>query len=941
MKRLLGYLVLVSTLGCAAALAGDPAAPMSPAAAQPVRPAPLRLEKGTQALLAAVQAAEESKPKKPSFFGRRLKGLAMLVAGAAPFGAGYFGYSNLFAQEGAQRLVSSGPYTSGEATRLALWKLQYAQTEQEIYGAALGLVQPLLQLDPEAARRAAEGIKDPFWKASALAQMGEARLGRGETELALGALSEALSVARSAPTVEKAAVAGRVLQIALGLQARDPRAAARLRAEAEPVVRGFQWESEDSWTSELQFWVKVQYGALLTASDTRQVKDLLRSNREEESRLRAASAIALWAVAESAHDGTADPRSWSELLAAVSTREELAVRTRDLAYELAGVERRQADAGKSASRQVFDALSHFRSVHELTTLADQITSLSADHPDLARELCLALARGDSYPPYEIRWNRSDGPAAFQTDKKPRLAREQDPCCAVAADEVFLALMLRRHPATKETMLRQHPVADETQEMGPLWEDYQADLSNLFAAWGDLVRALYQLDPATGEEVLGAVQHRGLLVSGTAAITGLLPREAQASRLDRLVEAMRPVHREFPQISRTPLLDPLGLKSRKARRKHEADCATYCLSSLEERGVALAREWAMRRLTVVDPATVPALLERDRNLFADLSPDAVSGLVLTDSGAAARVVQLIRTPRAAGLWDTVASWVGGFAGSVAPQGEEAQDLTKTRFARHAAHLPESEGEWALGYLESSYGSLVDGLRKAPGGGVQYPQFGSPAGAYMAATAPGGYLMGLLSTKAYRKIQAEAGAALRKECLQQLADDWAGALSYLASVNLAEAEAAASGLTDPYQACQSLRLAAQSAARTDPEGARRLLAQAGTRLQSVKDEKEQSQARADLAVATALLDADAGVALAAEIRDPAHRIWARALLAERLDASDADRATQLLGQAQLDLPLVKDPKRRAYVGCVLARAWLGADREQALAEADAPHLATVPW
>ena len=907
MKRLLGYLVLVSTLGCAAALAGDPAAPMSPAAAQPVRPAPLRLEKGTQALLTAVQAAEESKPKKPSFFGRRLKGLAMLVAGAAPFGAGYFGYSNLFAQEGAQRLVSSGPYTSGEATRLALWKLQYAQTEQEIYGTALGLVQPLLQFDPEAARRAAEGIRDPFWKASALAQMGEARLAEGQVEPALADLSQALLATRSGPTTAKASTARRVVQAALALHSREAAAAARLRTLAEPIIRDLKWTDEDAWASEQLFWAKVHYGALVATSDPRQATALLKSNRDEASRLRAAYLIALEAADLSRPDGTG-ARSLAEILTWLSADPARAAEMPALAHTLAGVKPSSQDEAKPPLRRIYDTFGRFETIGELTYLADQTAALASGHPDLAKELCLPLKRGASLIPYELRWQADGRTVMFQTAKKPKLVREQDPYYAIAGDELFVQLMLYGQR-----------IGLESQMTGPLWEDYRDTASDFCDAWGNLVRSLYLVDPAACDEVLKAVQHRTLSMVGEAAISDLRPADAQAQALDRLAEAMRPAKLEWPELPSFPTFDLFGRKTRKALKEYEAQANRRFLASLEEQAVVLTSEFALRRLAATHPAGLAALLERDHLLRWRLTPDIISTLVATDPGEAAHVARLLQPTGTASLWDAVATVVGGMVGVASAQSTQAYDLVQTRFARHAGQLPEPERGWALDHLRSHYASLAEGLQKDPTAGTKYPF----------------YMKGYM--RSYREVEAER----RKECFQQLADDWAGALSYLASVNLAEAEASASGLTDPYQACQSLRLAAQSAARTDPEGARRLLAQAGTRLQSVTDEKEQSQARADLAVATALLDADAGVALAAEIRDPAHRIWARALLAARLDASDADRATQLLGQAQLDLPLVKDPKRRAYVGCVLARAWLGADREQALAEADAPHLATVPW
>jgi len=909
MKRLLGCLVLVSTLGCAAALAGDPAAPMSPAAAQPIRPAPLRIEKGTQALLAAVQAAEESKPKKPSFFGRRLKGLAMLVAGAAPFGAGYFGYSNLFAQEGAERLVSSGPYTSGEAKRLALWKLQYAQTEQEIYGAALGLVQPLLQFDPEAARRAAEGIRDPFWKASALAQMGEARLAEGQVEPALVDFSQALLATRSGPTTAKASTARRVAQAALTLHSREAAAAERLRAMAEPVIRDLKWTDEDPWTSEQAFWAKVHYGALVAASDPRQATALLKGNRDEASRLRAAYLVALEAADLSRPDG-AGAGSLAEILAWLSADPARAAEALALTHTLAGVKPSPQDETKPPLRRILDAFGRFETIGELTYLADQTAALASRHPEVAKDLYLPLTHGASLIPYELRWQADGSIAMFLTEKKPKLLREQDPYYAIAGDELFVQLMLYGQR-----------VGLESQMTGPLWEDYRDTASDFCDAWGNLVRLLYLVDPGACEEVLKAVQHRTLSMVGEAAISDLRPADAQAQALDRLADATRPVHHKAPEIRKTPFLDPFGLKRSKAFKEFDVEWNSYMLDELDAQAVVLTSEFALRRLAATHPAGLAALLERDHDhlLRGRLTPDIISTLVATDPSEAAHVARLLQPTGTASLWDAVATAIGGMVGVASAQNTQAYDLVQTRFARHAGQLPEPEREWALDHLRSHYASLAEGLQKDPTAGTKYPF----------------YMKGYM--RSYREVEAER----RKECLQQLADDWAGALSYLASVNLAEAEASASGLTDPYQACQSLRLAAQGAARTDPEGARRLLAQAGTCLQSVKDEKEQSQARGDLAVATALLDADAGAALAAEIRDPAHRIWARALLAARLDASDADRATQLLEQAQADLPLVKDPQRRAYVGCVLARAWLGADREQALAEADAPHLATVPW
>jgi hypothetical protein len=170
----------------------------------------------------------------------------------------------------------------------------------------------------------------------------------------------------------------------------------------------------------------------------------------------------------------------------------------------------------------------------------------------------------------------------------------------------------------------------------------------------------------------------------------------------------------------------------------------------------------------------------------------------------------------------------------------------------------------------------------------------------------------------------------------AEDLAAMLRALAAKAPDRAGTFVSSLSDPYQRCQSLRLLAL----LDQSRAPSLSDEAASRLADVKDSTYRSQATCDLAVATAKYDTPRGTALAKEIKDPAHRAWATTMIATRL-ATDPAQEEALLKAAQVDLPQIREPKRRAYVGYVLARAWLGMDREQVLADLDAPRFGAVPW
>lgn len=175
----------------------------------------------------------------------------------------------------------------------------------------------------------------------------------------------------------------------------------------------------------------------------------------------------------------------------------------------------------------------------------------------------------------------------------------------------------------------------------------------------------------------------------------------------------------------------------------------------------------------------------------------------------------------------------------------------------------------------------------------------------------------------------------------ARDLSTLVTVLVGKDPAKAQSFVSSLKDPYQRCQSGRLLACKLHESSAEAGDKAFKTAIDDLSSIKDPESRFQATADMAVSVARYDTGQGMALANGIEDPAQRSWARALIAAKLDGTDQARFEELLRSAQSDLPSIKDPKRRAYASYTVARAWLGAEKDRMIAEADAPVFPARPW
>lgn len=173
----------------------------------------------------------------------------------------------------------------------------------------------------------------------------------------------------------------------------------------------------------------------------------------------------------------------------------------------------------------------------------------------------------------------------------------------------------------------------------------------------------------------------------------------------------------------------------------------------------------------------------------------------------------------------------------------------------------------------------------------------------------------------------------------AEDLSLLVNALSSTDPAKAEEFIDSLPDPYQRCQALRiLSLQAQAGSDGS---RILAEAINLTPSVADTEYRSQLSGDLAVTLSRFDAAKAASIAEKIEGEAHKAWALALIAARISASDPARSAELLVSAQQQLPRIKDPKQRAYVSCVVTRAWLGSDTGTLLSDADAPTCEGRPW
>lgn len=173
----------------------------------------------------------------------------------------------------------------------------------------------------------------------------------------------------------------------------------------------------------------------------------------------------------------------------------------------------------------------------------------------------------------------------------------------------------------------------------------------------------------------------------------------------------------------------------------------------------------------------------------------------------------------------------------------------------------------------------------------------------------------------------------------AEDLSLLVSALSSTDPAKAEEFIDSLPDPYQRCQALRILSLRFPVASEES--RILAKAIDLMPSVADSAYRSQLGGDLAVALSRFDPVKAVNIAEGIEGEAHRAWALGLIAARISASDPARSAELLVSAQDLLPRIKDPKQRAYVSCVVTRAWLGSDTSALLSEADAPTFEGRLW
>ena len=184
-------------------------------------------------------------------------------------------------------------------------------------------------------------------------------------------------------------------------------------------------------------------------------------------------------------------------------------------------------------------------------------------------------------------------------------------------------------------------------------------------------------------------------------------------------------------------------------------------------------------------------------------------------------------------------------------------------------------------------------------------------------------------------------LKDECRQEIADDLSGFVVSLAAVDEKKAESVIAVLQDPALKCQAYRVLALVIGANDNAKALPLLDQATAAAEKIDNDGDRADATSEIAVTLGKFDPGRGLGLANQLKDPGYKVWALAMLATRQPSASSPSAVEMLSAAEKEIEHVKDSKRRAYLGYVLARAWLGVDRDQVLADLDAPAFRANSW
>lgn len=184
-------------------------------------------------------------------------------------------------------------------------------------------------------------------------------------------------------------------------------------------------------------------------------------------------------------------------------------------------------------------------------------------------------------------------------------------------------------------------------------------------------------------------------------------------------------------------------------------------------------------------------------------------------------------------------------------------------------------------------------------------------------------------------------LNAECRQEVADDLSGFVTSLAAADEKEAEKVVAALQDPALKCQAYRILALVIGANDKAKALPLLDQATAAAEKIDNDGDRADATSDIAVTLGKFDPARGLSLANRLKDPGYKAWALAMLATRQPSASTPSAVEMLSAADKEIEHVEDSKRRAYLGYVLARAWLGVNRDQVLADLDAPVFRANSW
>ena len=475
-------LILTLTLGCSPVRAQESngGADNSPAASVP---SPERVERAVRSLGIAFEAAEASKPRKADRTLVRLLGLATLVIVGAGAAAVAWPEQVSAALYGAESLVFGGD-TRDVMREQARYRALRDLTDVRIYGLTLTGLDALAQVDGNAAMSAAKGIKDPYWKARAMARVSLSRIGRGDVDAGVGMLKQAVDSAASGSHASRAAVASDAYSMVPAISRTNPQAARRIADECFRLLP-IKAEKKDKRAMREASSALSDAVAFFAVTDPSKAEALLRTVKDEGDRRTTALTAALRVSAQQMPGVPEDPAS---ALSAIWRDKAASRKAQDLIYGLAGLHL----APKPLGMELMD-----------DAIAD------GDMLSVA-EIVIAAAEADP-----------DG---------ARAAIDSDLAVAVgsAADRAYDAL-LDRAKSTYE-MLEDEKTWTMLSPHNPVWEDYESRISQLLSAWHATVRALAKIDPALAQSAVSAAKSPAVAACGTFALIGPSTSESERKRL---------------------------------------------------------------------------------------------------------------------------------------------------------------------------------------------------------------------------------------------------------------------------------------------------------------------------------------------------------------------------------------------------------------------------